>query len=123
MPPCWTKRRAAVHAVVPLTGHFPAPLVLPVAAPPALRLVALVLATHVFDADHHSADLDVVTRLCGHSPQQTKELLDRLVSARTLSVWHHHRETDEVFWKLPPQPAYARSTVRPGRRHTPPPGS
>lgn len=93
------------------------------AAPPALRLVALVLATHVFDADHHSADLDVVTRLCGHSPQQTKELLDRLVSARTLSVWHHHRETDEVFWKLPPQPAYARSTVRPGRRHTPPPGS
>ncbi|MEJ8673066.1 hypothetical protein WKI71_45650 [Streptomyces sp. MS1.AVA.1] len=45
--------------------------------------------------------MDVLARLCGHSPQQTKELLDRLVASRTLSAWHHQRDTDEVHWQPP----------------------
>lgn len=31
-------------------------------------------------------DMDILTRLCGHSPQQTGEPLDRLVSTRTLGM-------------------------------------
>ncbi|MCD9880909.1 hypothetical protein [Streptomyces guryensis] len=86
----------------------PAPLVLP-AAPPALRLTALVPAAHSSVHTEHSTDLDILARLCGHSPQQTGELLDRLVTTRTLGAWHHNRETAEVFWQLP-QP---RTRVRP----------
>jgi hypothetical protein len=41
----------------------------------------------------------VVARLCGHSPQQTEVLLDRLVAERTLSAWHLQRDTDEVHWQ------------------------
>ncbi|MFI6937314.1 hypothetical protein [Streptomyces sp. NPDC050287] len=78
----------------------PAPLALP-AAPPALRLTALVLAAHTSVDAEHSADMDVLARLCGHNPQQTGELLDRLVTTRTLGAWHHNRETDEVLWHLP----------------------
>ncbi|WP_282703919.1 hypothetical protein [Streptomyces sp. CC219B] len=82
----------------------PAPLVLPTAAP-ALRLTALALAAHTCAHAEHSTDMDVLTRLCGHSPQQTGELLDRLVATRTLAAWHHNRETDEVFWQLPTRAA------------------
>ncbi|WP_282689860.1 MULTISPECIES: hypothetical protein [unclassified Streptomyces] len=44
----------------------------------------------------------VIARLCGHSPQQTGVLLDRLVAGRTLSAWHHQRDTDEVHWQPAP---------------------
>jgi hypothetical protein len=44
----------------------------------------------------------VVARLCGHSPQQTGVLLDRLVADRTLAAWHHQRDTDEVHWQVGP---------------------
>ncbi|MEU5796212.1 hypothetical protein ABZ800_22230 [Streptomyces sp. NPDC047813] len=84
------------------------------AAPPALRLTALVLAAHTSDQAEHGTDMDVLTRLCGHSLQQTGELLDRLVTTRTLRAWHHNRETDEVFWQLPqPQARIRPSTRRP----------
>ncbi|MEV6946792.1 hypothetical protein AB0N07_33455 [Streptomyces sp. NPDC051172] len=78
----------------------PAPLVLP-ATTPALRLTALVLAAHTDVRPEHSITMYILTRLCGHSPQQTGELLDRLVTTHTLRTWHHNRETDEVFWQLP----------------------
>ncbi|MFI5680054.1 hypothetical protein [Streptomyces cellulosae] len=96
----------------------PAPLALP-AAPPALRLTALALAAHTSVDTEHSTDLDILARLCGHSPQQTGELLDRLVTTGTLGTWHHNRETDEVFWQLPQPRARTRSAVRP-RRYQPP---
>lgn len=97
----------------------PTPLILP-AAPPALRLTALVLAAHTSDHAEHGTDMDVLTRLCGHSPQQTAELLDRLVTTRTLGAWHHNRETDEVSWQLP-QPEARRPGVHPPQYQTPQP--
>lgn len=83
----------------------PTPLAVPAGLPPAVRLTALALASHTSD-DACSTDLKVLARLCGHSPQQTAELLDRLVASHALTAWRHNRETDEVFWWLPP-PAWA----------------
>ncbi|MFK4152936.1 hypothetical protein ACI2LV_13275 [Streptomyces fungicidicus] len=95
-PGCRARRRAAHWAL------HPAPLTLPT-APPALRLTALALAAHASPHAEHSVEMDILARLCGHSSQQTKELLDRLVSARTLATWQHRRETDEVLWQFPRQ--------------------
>ncbi|RPF30353.1 hypothetical protein [Streptomyces sp. TLI_185] len=95
------RRRAAHWALKP------APLIVPAASKPADRLIALVLAAHTTAAGP-AADMAVVARLCGHSPQQTEVLLDRLVAGRTLSAWHHQRDTDEVHWKPAPphRPAF-----------------
>lgn len=98
------RRRAAGWAL------RPTPLVLP-AAPPALRLTALVLAAHTCARTEHSTDMDILTRLCGHSPQQTGDLLDGLVTTRTLGAWHHNRESDEVFWQLPQPQVRTRPVV------------
>lgn len=108
-------RRRAAHWAL-----HPAPLALPAAAP-ALRLTALVLAAHTSVDTEHSADLDTLARLCGHSPQQTGELLDRLVATRTLVSWHHNRETDEAFWQLPEPRARTCRAVRPRRHQVSPP--
>ncbi|MER7805359.1 hypothetical protein ABTX71_34200 [Streptomyces parvulus] len=89
------RRRAAHWALQP------APVVLPAAASAALRLTALVLASYSFSSVARAGDMDAVSRLCGHSSQQTKELLDRLVAARTLAAWHHDLDTDEVLWQFP----------------------
>ncbi|MEV8597591.1 hypothetical protein [Streptomyces sp. NPDC052012] len=95
----------------------PTPLALP-AATAALRLTALVLAAHTSGQAENSADMDILTRLCGHSAQQTAELLDRLVAMRVLAAWHHSQHTDEVFWqpsphrtRVPPSERRQRSTV------------
>ncbi|GGS95575.1 hypothetical protein [Streptomyces violaceus] len=90
----------------------PTPLSM-LAAAPALRLTALVLASHSPTEAEHSTDMDVLAGLCGHCPQQTAELLDRLVTTGILGAWHHNRETDEVFWH-PSQPqARTRTCVLP----------
>ncbi|WP_232107619.1 hypothetical protein [Streptomyces gossypiisoli] len=96
----------------------PAPLTLP-AAPPALRLTALVLAAHTSADAEHSTDMDILARLCGHSPQQTGELLDRLVTTRTLRAWHHNRETDEALWQLHQLRVRTRPAERPRRYQAP----
>ncbi len=96
----------------------PAPLALPTAAP-ALRLAALVLASHSPTEAEHSTDIDVLARLCGHSPQQTAELLDRLVTTGTLGTWQHNRVTDEVFWQLPQPQARTRACQPPHRHRMP----
>ncbi|MGJ3558098.1 hypothetical protein ACR6C2_00720 [Streptomyces sp. INA 01156] len=62
------------------------------------------LAAHASVHAEHRVEMDILARLCGHSPQQTAELLDRLVASQTLAGWRHDRETDEVFWQLPPVP-------------------
>jgi hypothetical protein len=93
--------RSARHRAAHWAMH-PLPLALPAAAPSALHLTALVLAVHTCTQALHSADLEILARLCGHSCHQTEALLDRLVAARTLTAWHHHRESDEVVWHLPP---------------------
>jgi hypothetical protein len=77
-----------------------APLAVPPALPPAAQLTTLVLAAHT-SARAGCTDLDVLARLCGQSPQQTEDLLDRLVRSRLLAVWHHHRDNDEISWHLP----------------------
>lgn len=94
----------------------PTPLILPAAAP-ALRLTALVLAAHACGRAEDSTDMDSLTRLCGHSAQQTGELLDRLVTTRTLQAWQHNRETDEVVWQLPRPQAQSHSVVLPRGHH------
>ncbi|ULR47821.1 hypothetical protein [Streptomyces deccanensis] len=101
MPQCWTRRPAAVPAAVLPTGRCGRCRWSCLATAPALRLTALVLAAHTGARPEHSTDMDILTRLCGHSPQQTGELLDRLVTTRTLRAWHHNRETDAVSWQLP----------------------
>nr|WP_234383298.1 hypothetical protein [Streptomyces dysideae] len=77
----------------------PAPLTVPPALPPAAQLTTLVLAAHT-RAGAGRTDLDVLARLCGQSPQQTEDLLDRLVRTRLLAAWHH-RDNDEISWHLP----------------------
>ncbi|WP_326782909.1 hypothetical protein [Streptomyces sp. NBC_00151] len=100
------RRRAAHWALQP------SPLPTPPAAASAERLAALVLAAHT-DSSGTAADLTVVARLCGHSRQQTGELLDRLVARRTLAAWRHQPDTAEVLWKpgprhrLPLRPAHS----------------
>ncbi|MFD7488718.1 hypothetical protein [Streptomyces mirabilis] len=89
-------RRRAAHWAL-----SPAPLIVAAAAKPADRLTALILAAHTTAAGP-AADMAVIARLCGHSPQQTAALLDRLVAARTLAAWHHQRDTDEVHWQPAP---------------------
>ncbi|WP_245970216.1 hypothetical protein [Streptomyces rishiriensis] len=86
------RRRAAHWALQP------APLTVPSTAAPAERLTALVLAAHT-GLSGISADMTVISRLCGHSCQQTGELLDRLAANGTLAAWQHQRDTDEVHWK------------------------
>ncbi|MGW9031158.1 hypothetical protein ACWGQ5_45380 [Streptomyces sp. NPDC055722] len=105
-------RRRAAHWAL-----RPAPLLLPRTAPPAVRLTALVLAAHASDQGHHHADMDVLARLSGHSPQQTAELLDRLTTTRILAAWHHHRDMDEVLWRLPHECAPPRSAVHARQHH------
>ncbi|MEI5521958.1 hypothetical protein WB401_04195 [Streptomyces brasiliscabiei] len=106
--------RSARHRAAHWAMHSMS-LALPAAAPSALHLTALVLAAHTGGQARHSADLEILARLCGHSRHQTEELLDRLVAARTLTAWHH-RETDEVVWHLPPPqpPATPRAPARTG---------
>lgn len=68
-----------------------------------LRLTALVLAAHLSSRGSPNTGMAVPARLCGHSPHQTGELLDRLVAQGTPAAWHRNQETDEVVWQLPPQ--------------------
>ncbi|HEY1156429.1 MAG TPA: hypothetical protein VGE95_09100, partial [Arthrobacter sp.] len=89
------RRRAAHWALQPTS------LIVPATAQPAERLTALILAAHTTEASP-TADMAVIARLCGHSPQQTGVLLDRLVAGRTLTAWHHQRDTDEVHWQPAP---------------------
>ncbi|KUL37410.1 hypothetical protein [Streptomyces regalis] len=83
------------------------------AAPPALQLTALVLAAHTSAEAEHSTDMEILARLCGHSPHQSAELFDRLVAMRALAAWHHNRDTDEVFWQL----SVHHTRVPPAGRH------
>ncbi|WP_237693647.1 hypothetical protein [Streptomyces sp. SID2888] len=106
-----TRRRAAHWAL------RPAPLLPPPAAPHSLQLTTLVLAAHTCVQDHHSADMDVLARLCGHSPHQTADLLDRLTAIRVLTAWHHRRDTDEVLWQLPHERKPTHPAVHPEQRH------
>ncbi len=91
------RRRAAHWALQP------SPFAATATAAAAERLTALVLAAHT-TATTPAPELATLAHLCGHSPQQAGEILDRLVARRALSAWSHHRETDEVRWQptLPP---------------------
>ncbi|MFF3000067.1 hypothetical protein ACFVTC_36800 [Streptomyces sp. NPDC057950] len=78
----------------------PVPLVAPRGMSPAVQLTALVLAAHT-SGSFGSAELDVLARLGGQSPQQVEDLLDQLVRSRLLAAWQHRREHDEISWHLP----------------------
>ncbi len=86
----------------------PAPVALPSGWPPSVQLTALAVASCT-SGEAGSIDMEVLARLCGHSPHQAEELLDRLVITRMLTSWRYCRETDEVSWHLP-SPANAGRT-------------
>ncbi|KPI20296.1 hypothetical protein OK006_9522 [Actinobacteria bacterium OK006] len=67
----------------PPMGLCARPLALPSGWAPAVQLTAVVLATYTSGAAG-STGIEVPTRLCGHSPHQAGELLDRLVASRSL---------------------------------------
>ena len=91
---------------------------MPPTAPHALRLTALVLAAHTSTQIHHSTDMDILARLCGHSPHQTADLLDRLAATGILTAWQHNQDTDEVLWQLAHQHASSRPAARPRQPHS-----
>jgi hypothetical protein len=74
----------------------PGPLRVPSGAAAALRLVALVVASH----SAGTADLEDLARLCGHSAGQAAELLDRLVAVRALAFWQHDATSGTARWRL-----------------------
>lgn len=78
----------------------PVPLATPRRMAPSVQLTALTLAAHTSDGTG-STELDVLTHLCGQSPQQLEDVLDQLVRSRLLAVWQHLREHDEISWILP----------------------
>ncbi|WP_327136466.1 hypothetical protein OG585_03460 [Streptomyces sp. NBC_01340] len=48
----------------------------------AMQLTAVVLATYT-SGEAGSTDMEVLAHLCGHSPRQAEEFLDRLVASRS----------------------------------------
>ncbi|MFS8202564.1 hypothetical protein ACLVWQ_28220 [Streptomyces sp. CWNU-52B] len=86
----------------------PVPLATPCGTAPSVQLTALTLAAHTCDGTG-SAELDVLTRLCGQSPQQLEDLLDQLLRTRLLTAWRHTSH-EEISWHLPP-PTRADSAV------------
>jgi hypothetical protein len=73
-----------------------------------VQLTALALAAHLTSGEASSTDMEALARLCGHSPHQTAELLDRLTASHALAAWQQCRETDEIFWHIPQQHTAAR---------------
>lgn len=63
------------------------------------------------------ADMKVLARLCGHSPHQTEELLDRLVAlADCLALLP---DTAHVAWHLSPQARGGSAVTSQPLRHMP----
>lgn len=100
-----TRARAAQWAL------SPAPRALPDGWPPSVRLTALAVASCTSDEGGRT-DMEVLARLCGHSPHQIEELLDRLVAARMLASWQYCQESDEVSWHFPSPAEVGRTDVR-----------
>ncbi|MFD4791714.1 hypothetical protein ACFWN1_32700 [Streptomyces sp. NPDC058459] len=62
--------------------------------------MALALAAHLSPGPAHTADMEELGRLCGHTPHQTAELLDRLVTTGKLAFWRQGEDLGEVTWTL-----------------------
>ncbi|MFE2610115.1 hypothetical protein ACFXDI_43920 [Streptomyces mirabilis] len=77
----------------------PVPLAAPRGLSPTVRLTALALAAHTAHSSTGSAELALLVRLCGQSPQQLEDLLDQLVRSRLLASWQHVGEHDEISWR------------------------
>ncbi|MFF2852014.1 hypothetical protein ACFVT5_37640 [Streptomyces sp. NPDC058001] len=90
----------------------PAPVTLPSRWAPAVQLTAVALATCT-SGETGRSDMEQLARLSGHSPHQTEELLDRLMTSHSLAAWHYCRDTDELTWRLPTR------TRAPGTTHQP----
>jgi hypothetical protein len=88
----------------------PTPLAAPRGMAPTMQLTELTLAAHTCDSTG-SAELDVLTRLCGQSPQQLEDLLDQLVRSRLLAGWRHISH-EEISWRLSPQVEVGRAAVQ-----------
>ncbi len=105
------RARAARWAFHPLPLH-PVPHALPCAA----RFAALVLTSHTRSDGTGAVEMDLLTHLCGQTPQQLGGLLGQLVRSRFLSSWRDVRAEDEVSWQLG---AHRRHPSTAGRGITP----
>ncbi|WP_055618206.1 hypothetical protein [Streptomyces phaeochromogenes] len=88
----------------------PTPLAAPRGMAPSVQLTALTLAAHTCDSTG-STELDLLSRLCGQSPQQLEDLLDQLVRSRLLAGWRHIGD-EEISWHLSPQIGVGQATVQ-----------
>jgi hypothetical protein len=80
-----------------------------------MQLNAVVLAVHTL-GKAGPADMEVLARLCGHSPHQTEELLDRLVTfADCLALLP---DTAHAAWRLSPQARGGSTVTSQPLRHT-----
>ncbi|MFE7076272.1 hypothetical protein ACFU96_39905 [Streptomyces sp. NPDC057620] len=89
-----TGRARAAHWAL-----HPAPMIVARAAPPALQLTALALAAHTGPEAGH-AEADHLTRQCGLPQTQLDDLLDRLVRAHVLEMWHCDGDAGEIHWRI-----------------------
>lgn len=100
-------------------GSRPARLFPLTAAPPFLRLTALVLAAHPSPWVHHNTVMDVPVHPCGHSPYQSAALLDGQTTTYILTAWRHRRDTDEFAWRLSHERPPALPALAPGSNASP----
>lgn len=91
--PARTDRARAAHWAL-----HPVPLAVARAAPPAVRLTALVLAAHT-EPGAGRADAETLTHLCGLSQSQLDELFDRLIRTKVLEAWHCDGDAGEIHWR------------------------
>lgn len=91
--PARTGRVRAAHWAL-----HPTSLAVARAAPPAVRLTALVLAAHT-EPHAGRADAETLTHLCGLSQSQLDDLFDRLTRTRVLEAWHSDDDAGEIHWR------------------------
>ncbi|MFJ8955198.1 hypothetical protein ACIRO1_34405 [Streptomyces sp. NPDC102381] len=89
------RARAAHWAMRPL------PQPLPHTLPGSVHLTALALAAHTHSDGAGLLAMSVLTHLCGQTPEQLGDLLDRMTSSQLLTSWQQARPEDDVIWHLP----------------------
>ncbi|MGD6757218.1 hypothetical protein [Streptomyces sp. BH105] len=81
----------------------PLPRLLPHTLPGSIQLtaLALALAAHTHSDGAGLLGISVLTHLCGQTPEQLGDLLDRMTSSQLLASWRQARPEDGVIWHLP----------------------
>ncbi|MFD4998713.1 hypothetical protein [Streptomyces buecherae] len=89
------RARAAHWAMRPLLRPLPRTL------PGSVQLTTLALAAHARPDGAGLLGMNVLTHLCGQTPEQLGDLLDRMTSSQLLVSWRQAHPEDDVTWRLP----------------------